>query len=440
MRNLKPSRYNVVVDTQENGSILLFNTYSTAFCLLDPERQKFLKDTQYAIGELPAADQKAIEQLTAMGFLVEQSMDEFAQIELHQNIARYGNRNLFLTIGPTLNCNMCCPYCFEAERHQSMTPETANKLIHFLKDYITEKKIESVSITWYGGEPLLELRRIQQISNELIPFCEEKDIPYSANIVTNGYCLSRDNAELLHTMKVSYAQITIDGLEETHNARRKLKSGGGSFWPIVNNIEAAKDILPIVVRVNVDRNNMREIDALTDFFIHDMHWGKNPSFYLAPVDKCTESCGADLDACLSPEEFSSLYRKILTKMLEHGITEVVQRNYPSYRATGCASICQNYFVIDANGYFYTCWHHFGDTSKSIGNLAEPDRIGCSGDYLKWLTVPIAEKCKDCVYLPICQGGCPDRRIQNQNQPECRFHTLMYLGNLKMKFQEYMANK
>ena len=208
-------------------------------------------------------------------------------------------------------------------------------------------------------------------------------------------------------MKVTYAQITIDGLEEIHNARRKLKNGSGSFWPIVKNIEAVKDILQVVIRVNVDRENMQGIDALTDFFIHDMQWGRNPSFYLSPVDKATEACKVDLNTCLSPQEFTSLYQRILTKMLENGITEAPQRNYPSYKATGCASICQNNFVIDANGYFYTCWNYFGDASKSIGSLAEPAQIGCHGDYLKWLTIPIAEKCKECVYLPICQGSCND---------------------------------
>lgn len=109
-----------------------------------------------------------------MEFLVEQEMDERQRLELRQNQVRYGGKSLTLTIGPTLNCNMCCPYCFEGERHQAMTEETAEKLACFLKDYI-EKKIEFVGITRYGGEPLLEPRRIEQISNQRIPFCEDSD-------------------------------------------------------------------------------------------------------------------------------------------------------------------------------------------------------------------------------------------------------------------------
>lgn len=440
MLNVKPSRFNLVVEPQEDGRILLFNTFSNALCLINKNEQCFLSGAEYDFEKLSGTDRKVIEQLLSMGFIVNQDVDELNELELQQNLARYGNRVLTLTIGPTLNCNMCCPYCFEAVRHQAMTRETAEKLIHFVKEYIKTKKIEAVRITWYGGEPLLELRRIEQISNELIPFCEEQNIPYSANIITNGFCLDRASAELLKSLKVSHAQITIDGLEETHNARRKLKSGDGSFWPIVKNIESAKDILSISIRVNVDKNNLHEIDALADFFLDDMKWGKNPTFYLAPVNIYTEDCNASIDECLSPDEFSSLYQRILGKMFAHGITEVTEHAYPQFKATGCAGICINSYVVDALGYLYTCWNHFGDVLKSIGNIDEPSKIGQQGDYYKWMTIPISEKCKDCVYLPVCQGGCPDQRIKSQNQPSCGHQSLMCIENLKLAFKGYTAKK
>lgn len=440
MLKVKPSRYNLVVDTKSDGSILLFNTFSTALCLLSKESKSFLEVAHYNMDELPVENRKTIEQFLSMGFLVHHDVDEFSHLELRKNLVRYGNRKLTLTIGPTLNCNMCCPYCFETKGHQAMTSETAEKLIKFIENYIEAKKIEAVDITWYGGEPLLEMRRIEQISNELISYCQKRSIHYSAKIVTNGFCLNPNNAEILKSLNVSYAQITIDGLEETHNARRKLKSGGDSFWPIVKNIEATKAILPIVVRVNVDKTNAHEIDKLTDFFINDMNWGKNPTFYLAPVEKCTDACGADIDQCLSSEDFSILCQKIMSKMFERGITEIAHRNYPAYSEVGCAATCVNNFVIDANGSFYTCWNYFGETSKSIGSLDEPDKIGLSGDYFNWLTIPTPEKCKECVYLPICQSGCPDYRIKNQNEPVCGFRTHMYIENIKLSFHNYVAQK
>lgn len=440
MFKVKPSRYNLVVETQADGTILLFNTFSNALCLLSREKQESLRGGTYTADELSPDDRETIEQFLSMGFLVDQDVDELQLLELKQDLVRYGNRHLSLTIGVTMDCNMCCPYCFETEGHQTMTSETAEKLVHFLKNYIEQNKIESVRITWYGGEPLLELERIEQISNELIPFCAERAIPYSANITTNGYLLDRESAESLTSLKVGYAQITIDGLEGTHNARRRLKNGQGSFWPIVKNIESVKDILRIIIRVNVDKTNADEMDGLMDFFINDMKWGNDPALYLAAVDSCTEACGADLQACLSPEEFSVLHQQITAKMFEQGITEIAHQNYPSYSNVGCAAICINNFVIDANGYFYTCWNSFGDASRSIGSLDRPEKIGLRGDYLHWMTVPTPEPCKGCVYLPICRSGCPDRRIKAQNRPTCSFAPSRYIGNLKLAFRAHIAKK
>lgn len=436
MLEMKPSMFNLVVETQENGAILLFNTFTTALCLISKETQQFLSEAQYEINELSSDARKTIEQFSLMGFIVDQSLDEISRLELMQNFARYGNRNLTLTIGPSMACNMCCPYCFEAERHGVMTQETAEKLIQFVENYIATRKIELVNVTWYGGEPLLGLNRIEQISKALISYCEERNVSYSAMIITNGYLMDQSSANLLKSLKVTRAQITIDGLEETHNARRKLKSGDGSFWPIVRNIESAKNILPIVVRVNVDEANVQEMDALTDFFINDMKWGVNPRFYLAPVEKFSENCDADF---LSMQEFSSMYQSILTRLYEKGI-EITKNNYPSYTNTGCASICANSYVIDANGFFYTCWNHFGEPSHCIGSLDEPNKIGMNGDYFRWLTIPIPDKCKKCVYLPICQSGCPDQRIQNQNQPICRSTAFMCISNLKLTYRNYIKEK
>ncbi len=309
MKKYKPSAYNLVVDSQKDGKKLIFNTLTSAFCLLDSEGQQLLSNVQHVPIQSSSEQSSLIEQLGSLGFLVDHNLDEFALLELRNRLVRYGNRRLTLTIGPTLDCNMCCPYCFESKKKIPMTPETADKLISFLTEYIESKSINSVNVSWYGGEPLLEMDIIERISNGLISFCEKNDVAYSASIVTNGYLLSRDYAKRLKNVKVHHAQITIDGLENTHNKRRKLKDGTGSFWPIIHNIESTKDILNISIRINVDENNMKEIDLLSDFFINEMKWGRNPSFYLAPVERYTDTCGADPEKCLQPNAFSQLRKK-----------------------------------------------------------------------------------------------------------------------------------
>lgn len=132
-----------------------------------------------------------IEQLHSLGFLIDGDIDELELIELRRNLTRYNNKSLYVTIGPTLSCNMRCPYCFESEQNGSMTSETADKLIKFIQDQIITENITSVRISWYGGEPLLEMERISQISNALIPFCDKREVMYNAEITTNGYLINK---------------------------------------------------------------------------------------------------------------------------------------------------------------------------------------------------------------------------------------------------------
>lgn len=62
MLEMKPSMFNLVVETQENGAILLFNTFTTALCLISKETQQFLSEAQYEINELSSDARKTIEQ------------------------------------------------------------------------------------------------------------------------------------------------------------------------------------------------------------------------------------------------------------------------------------------------------------------------------------------------------------------------------------------
>jgi uncharacterized protein len=55
----------------------------------------------------------------------------------------------------------------------------------FIKYVRTHANGRKVRVTYFGGEPLLELRRIKEIYTQL------SDLKYSFSIVTNGSLLTR---------------------------------------------------------------------------------------------------------------------------------------------------------------------------------------------------------------------------------------------------------
>ena len=60
-----------------------------------------------------------------------------------------------------------------------MTPETAHDLVNYIEAHCKEKK---VTLSWFGGEPLLGAKIISQISKELT----EKGIEYHSSMISNG--------------------------------------------------------------------------------------------------------------------------------------------------------------------------------------------------------------------------------------------------------------
>ena len=127
-----------------------------------------------------------------------------------------------------------------------------SKVIDFIKE--RSPNSSSISIKWYGGEPLIEFNKIVQITNEVKPLFEN----FSASIITNGYLLTPDKIEQFEELGIRQIQITLDGPEEIHNKRRPLKNGKGSFNQILRNIDylfSVNEKIFVTIRVNIDRSN-----------------------------------------------------------------------------------------------------------------------------------------------------------------------------------------
>lgn len=439
---LKKSLYNVEVDKLENGNILLFNTATSAFGIMNGNTQKLYYNNGCINEDLieDPQDKEAINILKSNGFLVEEGIDEFKRMQVSGDLQRYNQQFLGLTIAPTINCNMACPYCYEEKTAKRMNEDVKNALIKFVKNNITSNNIRSFDVTWYGGEPLLEKELITELSEEFIKITSENKVKYSAGIVTNGSLLDYETAKMLKDKcNVTFAQITIDGLRDTHNGRRILKNGADSFGIITDNIEACKDIMDISIRINVDRNNVEETKKLIDYFIDERKWtDNNVTFYFAPVAKQTDACNAEVSACLSSVEFGEIDSQLLRYIYQKGNMKNIDRVYPRGRFVICGATAANGYVVDPEGYLYKCWDIVGIKENRVGDIFNGPRL--NKEYLTWLSLELPEECKACSILPICQGGCPYERLRNGNKPSCSYKKYSYKENLRITYEDFAKNK
>ena len=398
---MKLSKFNII--KYINDDTIIYNTISAGVLMLDKEYSKYFKDIQ---NNGTSDKEDLVEQLKQGNMLLDDDIDEVSMLEVANYSQRFSNSHLSLTIAPTLNCNFACPYCYEeGHRYSSMDAEVKNDLIKFIENY---KDINQLNVTWYGGEPLLELNIIEELTNEFLKKFDASK--YNASIVTNGFLLNKENALKLKNNHVKSVQVTLDGPKEIHDNRRVLLSGEGTFDKILNNIKESCEIIPIVVRINVDKSNIDKVDSLIDC-LESNNLINKISFYLAPVDDINSSCKNN--QCFSMKEFSDEEIMFYEKCLSKGINSI---NIPKANLGVCGAVTKNSYVVAPTGDLYKCWDEVGRTEYKIGSLK--DNYTINNRLSKWLLYnPLNEhkECRDCNVLPVCFGGCPYNYMKGRGE-------------------------
>ena len=318
---------------------------------------------------------------------------------------------MVLTIAPTQNCNFDCTYCFEKWRTKgSMSDQTEDAIINYLEKQIAEYGLESISLTWYGGEPLLENKRIismgTRINNLGLTFFEN-------DIVTNGYLLNDKICSLLVDLKISNVQITLDGRKKTHDKRRPLKNGKGTFDKIIKNLDnffngRLNDKLYISIRVNIDGSNKMEFYEIKQWLLKRFPY---ENFFVYPGWVHLDEGDVKKRDCLNRNEITDFYLDIYKK---EGI--VYEKLFPENINIECLSRSPYSMVIGWQGEIYKCYEDVGNKDLVIGNINDPE-IWTNYGYISKYAVGIDHyqnpECRKCAYLPICDGGCPIRRLENK---------------------------
>lgn len=419
---MKQSKFNQFMEHE--GNVIAFNAMSCALAVLTNENYKALCSCANNYGQL---NQEFIDQLVHGGYLIEDDCDELVIIKNRLLQSRYSTSTLSLTIAPTLGCNFNCIYCFEQDHMDftKMNLETQDSLVKFIEAKIADGT-NFVSVSWYGGEPLLALDVIESLSHRFRALCDKNNVKYSAGIVTNGYLLSRDVAKILNECNVSNAQITLDGPPDIHDSRRFLHGGKATFQNIFDNIKDAVDIVPqISVRVNVDNDNIERISEVKELFACEKLVGK-VHVYIAMVDALNGLY--ERNACLTTERFATLDLNFYDNPLVL---------YPMPRANLCGADALNSLVIAPNGSLYKCWNDIGMQDKSFGNINQPSECFSRLYYDYLMYDPTSDKmCVKCNILPICMGGCPHRRIE-KSPLRCSLFKV-YIDKYMRKSADYIS--
>lgn len=401
---MKLSQFNTV--RKSDAGYLVMNTRSNGILSLNPDYAlKFENIERFDF----AGSEDLVAELEKGGMLIDDARAEYDELLLQSRAARFSNASLGLTIAPTMACNFCCPYCYEkGQAYTTMSDETIDQLVSFVKD--NYPNISELFVGWYGGEPLLGIDKIQIITERLKGAIPE-GCGYRSSIVTNGYLLTPEVAQLLKECGVSDAQVTLDGSRKDHDSRRILHNGSPTYDRILANVKDCADILSISIRSNVDRTNIASATELLDYL--EKNDIKNKvQFYIAPVDDINEVCAND-SHCFSVQEFSEEEVSFYEKAMQRGF-KIAPFGGTNFGI--CCAVALNSFVVDPLGDLYKCWDDIGRSERKVGNISEPPML--TQNMIRWMNYePKDEDCKSCFAMPMCMGGCPNIAL-NGDKKQC----------------------
>lgn len=321
--------------------------------------------------------------------------------------------NIFLLIAQT--CNMRCVYCYgnagEYGCRGMMSEETAIAAVNWLME--NSLHATEVSITFFGGEPLLNFPLLQQV----VAYAKEQAAIRGKvvifNITTNGTLLTDTVIAFFKKEKIN-PMISFDGPPEVQNRQRPFKNGRGSYNRVYANVQKLRavnsnltaratycgDCDPFSIRQEMEKigfvdcrlsltkpANSRDVTR-TEYTITRQEAAERLLAYRRRE-------AVRLFAAIKDRRFDTTKTSVELALLA-GLVDGRKRH------VGCG-IGRGMHAVSVNGDIYPCPCFVGNEETRLGHIRDY-QVGEVNDYHRSVveTLPV---CRFCWVRYFCGGGC-----------------------------------
>jgi uncharacterized protein len=337
-----------------------------------------------------------------------------------------------ISLNVVQKCNFDCTYCYADQgtygKKGSMCFGTARQSIDWLVDQVGDSR--ELSVTFFGGEPLLEFALIKQIVN----YANEKQLNrtfiFRYSITTNGSLIDDLVIEFFKANNF-WVNISMDGPVDLQNLQRPLINGKGSAGAVHYRVKRLIDAYADVsCRATItDEANRDRVQQFLESFGF-----KNITISLAsnPLSRSTQRYPLPCPASIE------VYRSEIDRdILDHFLELIRRRDSHSLKSTKLPShlykpiyafmtknkknsFCGaglSYVGISSEGQAYLCHRFVGHEKFSLGHVA-------SAPALKALVTLREEfsaseensKCVACFARNLCGGGCYHNNLGKTGSP------------------------
>jgi radical SAM protein with 4Fe4S-binding SPASM domain len=302
-----------------------------------------------------------------------------------------------------------------------MTAETASQVVRYI---VAHRGDEKIKISWFGGEPLVNVKVIDQICTEL----NGQGVPFRSEMITNGYLFDADMVQRAKNLwQLQKVQITLDGTAQTYNrVKAYVYQGVNAFERVLENIGQLIAVgIRVLIRLNVDKHNIGEMAELAEL-LHQ-HFGSNEHLSVYSHELFGERTSED-NATLFAQRM-----QLEQQIAKHSILRI--KELPKdILLNQCMADNDQSVMIAPDGHLGKC-EHFIDR-EFFGHIDSEERDMAIIRKFKERRAEI-EACATCPFYPLCY-----RLVMCENDsgciPETRqgvMHNMM--ASIKYEYERYL---
>lgn len=333
-------------------------------------------------------------------------------------------------------CNLACSYCYYLDKEELYGEKEPRMSLEVLEKvtmaYIEANDVPEVQFVWHGGEPLVMgvdfYRKAVEFQRR---YADGKHVRNS--IQTNGTLLSPEWADFFRENDFLVG-LSLDGPREIHD-RYRLDRGGAPTW------ERVMKGLTLLREAGVEFNTLTTVNSGSEAhgrevyqflkgvgshymqFLPVVEYVRMRGRKVRPVIVEPGTAGAQPSFwSVSAEGFGRFMCEVFDEWVRSDVGTYYVQLFDAALSAWCGQLggvcvfgktCSGNAVIEHNGDLYACDHYVYPRHR-LGNVLETPLqelmdlpLVAQFALSKYTSLP--RKCIRCLYLPACNGECPQHR-------------------------------
>ena len=307
----------------------------------------------------------------------------------------------------TNECNFACTYCYADEGSYGVSNDNmmSNEVSLDAVKWAYSKYKNIKQISFFGGEPLLNLKVIESVCSFIVNEYKLEKIERMPlfSIVTNAYFITDEVINLFSKYNI-HPVVSVDGPKKVHDKQRILKNGGGTFDVVYHNLKKFREKMPFSIEATFTTNHDSEgltMDDVDEYLKKEFNVTR---MIVNGIYTYKDGKLSHINALASKQKFDySKYFNDFFNSENYVYNDIIVRligvfQKPYYLESFCdAGLTQ--YTIDWDGNILPCHIFTGEDEKKLGNIYDNSSLK---DIKTMINTKNIEFCKDCSDRRFCQ--------------------------------------